>query len=604
MKKASVLILTLVILLFLRLMAQPANGAQQIAGAISSSEKKLVLLHNKDEQIPLKDLQNLSIASIHFSYQYSQHFDSIASKYWNIKSIDGSMVKDKYGYSGLLNQVRFNNQIILKISDSTLINDSLLAFSEAIGAYAKVIIVAQGNVSKLLSQLDQLKYPVIISPENDAVSASLAAQAIFGGIAVNGRLNKNYSRKYKKGDGDATQKIRLGYSVPESVGISAKDLAAIDSIAEAGIKEHFAPAAVVLVAQKGQVIYNKAFGTHTYGGHEITQLNDIFDMASVTKVTATTPAIMYLYNEGLIKLTDPISRYIPELKKFEDKKDITVKEALLHEAGFVPYIPFYANLKPLDMSPVKSDSFPTKVADHAYLKASYFEDVMWPQIINAPVKTRGQFVYSDLSMYMMKEVFESYSHQPVDAFLLKELYQPLGMQRTGYLPRERFDKSQIIPTTENDTWFRNMQVLGYVNDPGAAMAGGVQGHAGLFATANDLAIFYQMMLNKGTYGGRRFFKESTVDLFTSDQSTITNRGLGFFKTYTEDPVHAQMVSSKAFGHGGYTGTFVWVDPQYELVYICLTNRVYPDVGVTYGNSPGKNIRPKILDLIYNIVSKP
>ncbi|RYE19975.1 MAG: beta-N-acetylglucosaminidase, partial [Sphingobacteriaceae bacterium] len=233
---------------------------------------------------------------------------------------------------------------------------------------------------------------------------------------------------------------------------------------------------------------------------------------------------------------------------------------------------------------------------------NYFKEVMWPVMLQSKVETHGKYVYSDISMYMMKEVVEEVTHQKLNDYVLSEIYQPLGMQSTGFLPRNRFPKSRIVPTTENDNWFRNMLVQGYVNDPGAAMAGGVEGHAGLFSSANDLAIFYQMLLNKGSYGGQKFYEPTTVNLFTSRQSKTSWRGLGYDRFNSSTKLPSVYASEQAFGHSGYTGTYVWVDPKYNLVYICLTNRVYPDDGKTYG--PAKvNIRIDVLNLFYKAVLK-
>jgi CubicO group peptidase (beta-lactamase class C family) len=207
-------------------------------------------------------------------------------------------------------------------------------------------------------------------------------------------------------------------------------------------------------------------------------------------------------------------------------------------------------------------------------------------------------------MYMMKEVVEEVTHTKLNDFAANELYQPLGLQVTGFLPRNRFAKSRIVPTTENDNWFRNMLVQGYVNDPGSAMAGGVEGHAGLFANANDLAIFYQMLLNQGVYGGKSYYNPGTVKMFTSRQSKVSQRGYGYDRI-SDNQQPDDYRSEQAFGHSGYTGTYVWVDPKYNLVYIFLSNRTYPDDGKTFGVSK-INLRPRILDMYYKAIvnSKP
>ncbi len=558
----------------------------------------LVVLNNGAGELPLQRLPELSIASVHFAYPHAALFDSIAGKYWHISSFSGDTVTGSSGFNVLHDALKLFNLVIVECSSSAAWSSGLEGFLQDLSTRTKVVVVLKGDG---LRYLERLTAPVIWSPDDDAAGASLAAQAVFGGVGVTGRLTSAYGR-FPKGAGYTIRKVRLGYSAPEAVGVNSDDLRSIDSIAVAGIAAHAAPAIVILLAKDGQVIYSKAFGKHTYFGNDSTRLDDIFDMASCTKVTATTPAIMHLYDTHVLNLDSPIAAYVGALRNIPDKKDIRVREALLHEAGFTPYIKFYEKLRPGDMSTDSSAAYPTPVADHYYLRANWFNEVQWPMTLASPVLTRGKYVYSDLSMYMMKEVFENISHQKLNEYVLQELYLPLGMQSTGFLPRNRFPKSRIIPTTENDNWMRDMPVVGYVNDPGAAMAGGVEGHAGLFADANDLAIYYQLLLNGGSYGGKRYFDSTTVRYFTSRQSKVTYRGLGFDRTNMEKLAPGDHRSDQAFGHSGYTGTYVWVDPKYQLVYICLTNRVYPDDGKTFGVSK-VNVRQLALDAFYNAVVK-
>lgn len=313
-------------------------------------------------------------------------------------------------------------------------------------------------------------------------------------------------------------------------------------------------------------------------------------------------AAMRLCETGKIDLEAPVSDYISEIKNMDDKKNIRIRELLLHQAGFVPFLPFYEKLQPGDCSKDSSEQYPVKVADGYYLRANYFKEVMWPQMLRSKIESRGKCVYSDLSMYFMKEVIEQVSAERLDEYVRKSFYIPLGMRTAGFLPRQRFARDRIVPTTENDTWFRKMLLQGYVHDPGAAMAGGVSGHAGLFAGSNDLAILFQMILNKGSYGGVRYFKPETVDRFTSRQSTVSRRGLGFDRW---DPdiskgYPSKLASSEVFGHTGYTGTCVWIDPKYDLIYIFLSNRVYPENGDALLRL---NIRSRIQDIIYAAIQQ-
>lgn len=565
--------------------------------ALQAAQKQLVLLNNASGLVPITNMRGLKVASVHSAYGHQAVFDSIVSNYCPVTSYAIPPSSADTVYFALHDQLKLYNLILVTVSDAAPFSAQLLDFINGQQAVNNVVVVLTGRGQNLAS-LESVRAPILWVPANTAEGATAAAQVIFGGMAATNRLPTSYGTVFKQGSGYPTQKIRLGYSVPESVALNSNRLTGIDSLVNVSIAQHITPGAVVLLAKDGQVIFHKAYGHHTYSGGEPTKRDDLFDLASVTKVSATTPAVMRLVDRKLVDLNTPISQYVARTRAIPDKATITVREALLHEAGYTPYIKFYEALKPLDLSADSSAEFPTKVADRYFLRKNYFEDVMWPVTLKSRVTTRGKFVYSDVSMYMMKEVIETASHQKLADFVLNELYLPLGLQATGFLPRNRFPRSRIVPTTENDNWFRNMRVQGYVNDPGAAMAGGVEGHAGLFGNANDLAILYQMYLNKGTYGGVRYIAPATVTLFTSEQSAASGRGYGFARA--PKPATKPYPSPLAYGHSGYTGTYVWVDPQYNLVYICLTNRVYPDDGKTYGK-PAFNLRGLILDQFYEAV---
>lgn len=565
--------------------------------SLAAAERSAVLLNNSKSIIPLRDVKDLRIASIDLNFPNSTVFDSIAKKYWSLTAFRGDAISSGADFNSLHMKLKFFNLVVLKLSDQSSFNSNLMQFISDLESQSRLVIILSGK-GENLARLDKVRSPIIWNRLQTEESASLSAQIMFGGIAAISRLNSNYSSLFKKGSGYTSKKIRLGYTSPEGVSLGKNFSSGIDNIVMEGIAAHSAPSAVILVAKDGKVIFNKAYGAHSYDGKNPAKLDDIYDMASVTKVTATTPSIMRLYDRKMIGLDSLISKYVANTRGIADKSDIRIKEALLHEAGYYPYIKFFELLKPGEMSTDSSAAYPIKVADGYFLRANYFDDVMWPVTLKSSGGTRGEFVYSDVSMYMLKELVEQVTHRRLNEYVLNEFYLPLGMQATGFLPRNRFDKSRIVPTTENDNWFRNMLVQGYVNDPGAAMAGGVQGHAGLFSTANDLAIYYQMLLNKGSYGGNQFFTPATVDLFTSRQSKVSTRGLGFARiTEAEEKAGKGYPSQLAFGHSGYTGTYVWVDPKYNLVYICLTNRVYPDDNKTYGVSK-VNLRAKVLDYVY------
>jgi CubicO group peptidase (beta-lactamase class C family) len=588
-----------------------AQAVKLNLNGIGAAIQKVVVLNNENKTLPLLQLDKMKIAAIHFEADQIQDtdtkiFDSIANKYWDVTafsaigSMDNNLLKDS-SLQALHDNLKLFDHLIITFSGSIPTDAVLTSFIEQLKFNRSLVIVYRGE-GKNLKQLDAFNFPVIWCPYVTPESASVAAQVVFGGLATDNKLAESYGSRFRKGKGSSIVKTRLGYGIPESVSLRSDFLRSIDSVVEGGIASHATPGAVVLLIKDGIVIYDQAYGKHTYTDTVKTRTDDIYDMASLTKVTATTPVIMQLYEKNQLNLDTPISHYVQVLLSVPDKKQQTIREALLHEAGFTPYIKFFEKLTPLDLSFAGSANFPVQLADNFFLRKNYFNEVMWPVTLQSPVLTRGKFVYSDVSMYMMKEVAENITHRSLDEYILNEIYLPIGMKSSGFLPRRRFDKSRIVPTTENDNWLRNMRVTGFVNDPGAAMAGGVEGHAGLFSTSNDLAIYYQMLLNKGSYGGRKYFEPSTVELFTSRQSKVTNRGLGFAKTAEPVVSDSAYPSQSSFGHSGYTGTYVWVDPKYNLVYIFLSNRVYPDDGKTWG--PAKvNIRMQVLNLFYEATIK-
>ncbi len=558
-----------------------------------------VLLNNESGIIPFVNIENLKIASINFGFNEFGTFDSLLNKYQHADPINGG----KFLLDGELNKLsdnlKFYNTLVLQLTDAALTDKKIVPFILEAEKNHTVILTYFGS-GQLLASLESIDSPLLWCAKTNSAAADIAAQALFGGTAINNKLSQNYSRKYKSGSGFSTQKIRLKYSIPEEVGINTDDLQKINDIAAEAIRQKATPSAVVMVIKDGNVIFNKAYGSPTYANARPTRIDDIYDLASVTKVSATTPTVMHLVENGKLNLDSTLSAYLARTRN-TDKQDIKVREVMLHQAGFIPYIPFFQKLTPNDYRRDSSAEFPTKVADNYYLRKNYYEDVMWPQMLKGKILTRGQYVYSDLSMYYMQEVIESITHIPLEDYVYTEFYKPLGMQTAGFLPRNRFEKDRIIPT-EDDLTFRKTLLQGYVHDQGAAMAGGVAGHAGLFANANDLGILYQMLLNRGTYGGKQYFKPETVDMFTAKQSAVSRRGLGFDRWDPETSKHypSEFASPKTFGHTGYTGTCVWVDPEYNLVYIFLSNRVNPQVTDTLSHL---SIRPRIQDVIYEAIKK-
>ena len=576
------------------------QGNQKRLSEDNIVSQSAVLLNNADGVIPIKNLENHKIASINMGSVYASNFDSLLNKYTSVSSYSSAKYKsDSLNLDDLSDDLKFFKTVIIQLSEKSIQDPQTIGFLLDNQRNKQIVVVLTGE-SRNLKLLEAITAPILWIEKSSAASSEFAAQAIFGGVAFSSRLTHNISLKYQKGLGYTTQVIRLRYSLPEMVGLDAADLFAIDTIAEEAIREKATPGAVVMVVKDGTVIFNKSYGTHTYDGNRATLITDIFDLASITKVSATTMAVMRLIEQDKLKLDTNVGAYIPKARK-TNKNNISVREVMLHQAGFIPFIPFYRDIKPADYSRDSSAAYPVKAADNYFMRKGYFESVMWPQMLNSPLQSRGKYVYSDLSMYFMKEIVERLSGRHLENYVQEEFYNSLGMKTAGFNPRNRFLKDQIIPT-ENDLIFRKTLLQGYVHDQGAAMVGGVSGHAGLFSSANDLAIEFQMILNGGSYGGAQYFQPETIKNFTSKQSLVSRRGLGFDR-YDPDSKYgypSKLASTQTYGHTGYTGTCVWVDPELKLIYIFLSNRVHPSVSEKLGQL---NIRSRIQDVVYEAVQK-
>jgi CubicO group peptidase (beta-lactamase class C family) len=592
--------LWLLVLFSVSTCAQPAEHLQNEAFLKEEKniERSTVLLNNEGKLIPLKGLQDLAIASVNIGSAYASEFDSILNKYTQIKRFESSAYNyDMQTFNELNDDLKFYNTVIIQVTDQSLNDPRTIPLLLDLQLNKQIVVCLSGDVQSL-KLLNFLKSPLIWSEKKSSGYANFAAQLIFGGVRATAKLKEDVSSKYLSGLGFESSITRLKYTVPEEVGINSAALKKIDDIAAEAIQSKAAPGAVVMVVLDGKVIYNKAFGTRTYTDHTPTRINDIYDLASVTKTSATTMAVMRLFEQEKLKLDTNVGAYIPKARN-TNKTDISVREVMLHQAGFIPFIPFYRNLLASDYSRDSTAAFPTKVADNYFIRKGYFAQVMWPQMLNSTLANRGKYVYSDLSMYFMKEMVERQSGERMENYVMDQFYKPLGMTRAGFNPRLRFSKEEIIPT-EDDRTFRKTLLEGYVHDQGAAMVGGVSGHAGLFSSTNDLAILYQMLLNRGSYGGTEYFKPATVDMFTAKQSDVSRRGLGFDRWDSESTkgYPSRLASPQTFGHTGYTGTCVWVDPKYNLVYIFLSNRVNPGVSAKLIEL---NIRGRIQDVIYEAI---
>ncbi|MDB4924806.1 serine hydrolase [Mucilaginibacter sp.] len=580
------------------------SACAQYAGLAYVKEEKLVerstvLLNNGNYLIPLRNIGNLKIASIHFSNAFATGFDSLLNKYTKVQSFKIADYTGGENIDKLSADLKLYNTLIVQLNEADLNSPQIVKFITDNQQIKNVVIAYFGKGSSL-AKLNDVTAPILYAERTSPVAAYFCAQAIFGGVAITQKLTGTITQKYRFGMGFLTEKTRLEYSVPEAVGINSNNLQDIDKIAREAMLAHATPGCVVLVAKDGTVIFNKAYGFHTYEPDMPDKITDIFDIASMTKITATTITAMQLKDEGKLNIDSTMGFYLP-LAHNTNKSDIQVRELLTHQAGLIPDIPTFEKIRPIDHSPDSSAAYPVKVNNGYYLRKDYYKDIMLPAMLNSPLKTRGQYVYSDISMCFMQQILETITATPLNVYVQQQFYNRLSMQTAGFLPLYHFKPDQIVPS-ENDQVYRHSVLDGYVNDPTAALMGGVAGHAGLFASANDVAILYQMLLNKGIYGGDQYFKPETVNLFTARQSPVSRRGLGFdrWDPLTDRHYPSELASPDSYGHTGYTGTCVWVDPKYNLVYVFLSNRTYPKASSKLSSL---SIRPRIQDVVYKAIEK-
>jgi beta-N-acetylhexosaminidase len=443
---------------------------------------------------------------------------------------------------------------------------------------------------------------IIACYEDESIIQETAADMLNGHIGTKGRLPVTVCPELPAGTGIQGGLLQVSDQI---MGIQVASLGVIDSIANDAIRQHATPGCVVLVAKDGKIAYYKGFGYYTYDSTEKVTDETIYDLASVTKICATTLCVMKLYDQGKLNLDKTLGDYLPWVRG-SDKQDIVIRDVLLHQARLKSYIPFYREtIDTLSGIPFggwfsksNSSQYSLRVADSMYMRNNW-RDTMFSRILSSPLEKPGQYIYSDNDFIFLGLIVEALTGMKLDEFAKKQFYEPLGLVTTGFHPRDRFALSRIAPT-ENEQYFRRQLIRGDVHDPGAAMFGGVAGHAGLFSNAYDIAVIMQMLLNKGVINGRRFLSDTTILRFTSYGSSLSRRGLGFDKPEKDNDTRKEAyptlsASPLTFGHTGFTGIGVWADPRYNLIYIILSNRVNPDGSTKFLKM---NVRPSIQEAIY------
>jgi beta-N-acetylhexosaminidase len=498
------------------------------------------------------------------------------------------------------------------------LDNTQLQFLQQAQSKKNVIIALMGNAYAM--QPFCKPNSAIVAYEDDSTSERAVAAVLLKKLKAKGKLpvtppcitlpvpaatNATASNTTKSMPGGLTNVI-----LPADAGV--KDASALDKLnlfIQRCIQDGAFPGCRVVAAKNGMVFYDQSFGYYTYSKDHAVDTGTLYDVASMTKVVATTLAIMRLYETGKIELDKTLGDYLP-ITAHTDKARLKIRDILLHQAGLKSWVPFYketldatGNLNKDLYHQNKGDKYTTLVAKDLYLRNDY-KDTIWSRILSSPLENKGKFVYSDLDFYFLAAVVQQITGKTIDVYADEQFYKPMELTHITYNPLSKFKEDKIAPT-EYDMSFRHEQVLGYVHDPGAAMLGGVAGHAGVFATAGDVAAIFQMLLNKGMYHGRRYFKEETINHFTAYNTKLSRRGLGFDKPSNDandGGPSGDRSTGYTFGHQGFTGTCAWADPGTGVVFVFLSNRVYPSADNNKTNR--LNVRTVVQDYIYESLGLP
>ncbi len=598
-----------------------SKGQADVIPVLKHIKSERIILKNENDLLPLKRLDTLKIACITLGLEKENNFSQTLALYTQIQNFplpgDANFLKSFLQIQSQLSE--YNLLIIaasVDLSDHNYQYDrieNMLAYLSEQTDKKKVLLLFDKFDRGKLTMSTEAMQSILYVPSVQADFQSLAAQTLFGGIGTAGKLKRNISDEFKKGHGlELEDDFRLSYSIPEQMSINAALLEdSIEAIVEQGLREKAYPGAQVLVAKDGHVIYHKAFGFHTYDNLRPVQLTDVYDFASVTKVTSALPALMKLYGEGQFDLDAPFEQYFPYFKN-SDKAQLSFRSMLAHNARLHPYIVYWQNTlkkngryKARTFKTKYSEKYPVRITDNLYLHHRYKKKI-YKAIKKSPLNEEAGYRYSGLSFLIYPEIVSKLCGEDYESYLYKTFYHKLGAHSLLYNPYKHLPLEQIVPT-ERDTFFRKIQVHGSVHDEASAMLGGISANAGLFGNANDLAKLFQMYLNGGVYGGERYIAEEAIKEFTRCQycEKGNRRGLGFDKPlikYTPDGGYiAKDAGPDSFGHSGFTGIFVWVDPKENILVVFLSNRVYPTRENTKLYS--LDIRARLHQAVYGAIKK-
>lgn len=580
------------------------------------AEEALTLLRNEGSLLPLPPGGNRRVAFVGIGLSQDNRFAERMRRDYKAQTYYFDYTMDSVQADALLAFMRNRYDVVIagvhnynrRPAGNFGISNAAIYLLNRLQQQHQLVTAYFGNPYAIRNSKDNSC--LLAAYEDDNITQETTADLINGKFQARGTLPVTVSANFPGGAGILEKRL-LPDAWPGNLGLDYHQLQSIDSICENAIAEKAIPGCVVLVARDGKIAYEKSFGHYAYNDSTLVNCETIYDMASVTKIMATTLSVMKLYDEGKLSLDKTLGDYLPWTRG-TNKAGLVIREVLLHEAGLKAFIPFFKEtIDPVDGAPNmgiyanQADSLhPIRVAETLYMRKDW-NDTLYKRILQSELTEKGKYIYSDNDFIFMGKIVEAITGKSLDSYVRETFYEPLGLHFTGFKPLDRFPKSYMAPT-EDEPVFRRQLLQGDVHDPGAAMFGGVAGHAGLFSDAYDLAVLAQMLQNKGTLNGIIFYKPSTLDLFTAYGSANSRRGLGFDKPEKDnatrpEPYPCASATPATFGHTGFTGTCVWIDPVYHLTFIFLSNRV------NNNGDPNKflrmNVRPKIQEVIYRAMGK-
>lgn len=570
-------------------------------------EEAITVVKNENKILPIKDLRGKRFAYVPLEGASHDTFYTYLKKYVAIDKVHLTSLTELYklnGYDYVIIGLHKSNSSPYKSYKVSVKSKEIM---KKIGEKHSTIVTLFASPYGLKGLPVYAIEGLVLAYQNSLEAQKAVPQLIFGAIEAKGHLPVDVDGSYKAAYGISTQNLRrLGYTHPENVGVDSDKLLEIEQMAQYAMELNATPGMQILVAKNGKVFYDKSFGYQSNERLKKVDWEDIYDIASITKIVASLPLVMQSVEKGDFTLNNTLGDILPETRG-TNKQNVVLKDLLTHQAKLYPWLPFYKET--MDMSTheyyygiysaSQSEQYPVQVAHNLFIRKG-FEEQMYQMIYDKEQLPYKRYKYSDLGYYLLKRYFERKENSSLDKIVSEKIFEPLGAYTMGYKPLDRFPKERIIPT-ENDHLFRKQILRGYVHDQGAAMMGGIGGHAGVFSNSNDLAKVMQMYLNGGEYGGTRFVEESILKEFSSYQFKQLNnrRGIGFDKQLEDLGPTCGCVSSASFGHTGFTGTMAWVDPEEDLVYVFLSNRINPSA--ENRTLIKKDIREKIQKIVYEAI---